>query len=368
MPRQVPPPEIPPNIASLRPYSPGKPIAEVEREFGLTDIIKLASNENALGPSPAAIDAIKAHAGDVHMYPDGGCHDLRQALALHLGVNPAELTFGNGSDEIIHLLGLAFLRPGDQVIQGDPTFSRYESAVTLGEGECIKVPLREWRYDLEAIAAAVSPRTRIVFIANPNNPTGSYVTHAEVERLLERLPDGCVLCLDEAYYEYVDAPDYPDSVRFVQARANVVALRTFSKLYGLAGLRVGYGMSRPEIIRAIEQVREPFNVNHLAQAAAVAALSDRQHASLSRSMVAQGRQQLSDGLGALGLIVWPSQANFVWVDVLRPAKQVFDALLRQGIIVRTGDAFGADTFLRITIGTKDQNARLLDTMQKVLYP
>ncbi len=366
MPRHVPPPPIPPHIARLSPYHPGKPIAEVEREYGLTDVVKLASNENALGPSPAAIEAIRAHAHLAHLYPEGGCPDLRSALSRHLGVGQDEIVFGNGSDEIIHFLGLAFIGKGDRIVQGAPTFSRYEAAGLLGEADCVSVPLRDWRYDLEAIASSITPDTRVVFVANPNNPTGSYVTHDEVERLVDRLPDTCILCLDEAYFEFVDAADYPDGVQLVRDRANVIVLRTFSKLYGLAGLRIGYGIARPEIVQAIEQVREPFNVNHLAQAAALAALSDHDHAARSRAMVIEGRQQLSDGLRSHGLVPWPTQANFVWVDVGRPAKAVYEALLRQGVIVRAGDAFGAPTFLRVTIGTRDQNARLLDTLRRVL--
>jgi histidinol-phosphate aminotransferase len=366
MPRKPAPPKPAAHIERLTPYHPGTPIAEVERELGITNIIKLASNENALGPSPSAVEAIRAHAEGVNMYPEGSCPSLRSSLASRLGTAPESLTFGNGSDEIIHFLGLAFLQPGDEVIQGDPTFSRYEAAATLAQAACVRVPLRDWRYDLGAIAKAITPRTRIVFVANPNNPTGSHVTQTEFNKLLDAIPDRCIVCMDEAYFEYVTAADYPDSVKAVREGANVLVLRTFSKLYGLAGLRIGYGIARPEIIAAIEQVREPFNVNHLAQVAAIAALDDKDHCARSRAVAVEGRQWLAAELGKLGLEVWPSQANFIWVDLHRPCRPVFDALLRSGVIVRTGDAFGAPSFLRITVGTREQNARLVETMRKVL--
>lgn len=361
-----PPPTPAPHVRAMRPYQPGKPIAEVERELGIYDIVKLASNENALGPSPAAVEAIRRASDSVNLYPEGSCHDLRSALASHLGVSADALVFGAGSDEIIHLLGLALLEPGDEVIQGDPTFSRYEAAAVLAQAPCVKIGLRDWRHDMEAIRQAVTPRTRMFFIANPNNPTGSYVTRSEMDAFLGSLPDRCIVCMDEAYFEFVDAPDYPDSFRYIGMGANVVVLRTFSKIHGLAGLRIGYAVARPEIVAAIEQVREPFNVNHLAQVAALAALSDAQHVSRSRDAVTSGRAKMTDALNALGLTVWPSQANFVWVDVHRSGRTVFEALLRRGVIVRTGDAFGADTFLRITVGTPEQNDRLIEALKGVL--
>lgn len=364
--RRFPAPEIAPHVAGLIPYQPGKPIAELERELGIRDIIKLASNENALGPSPAAVEAIRAHAGDVHLYPEGSCPALRSALAAKLRVDGSCLAFGNGSDEIIHFLGLAFLTPGDQVIQGSPTFSRYEAAARLAQAQCVRIPLRDWRYDLDAVGDAITAQTRLVFIANPNNPTGTYVTEAELERLLDRISPRCIVCMDEAYFEYADAPDYPDTVALIREQTNIVILRTFSKLYGLAGLRVGYAVARPEIIAAIEQVREPFNVNHLAQVAALAALGDADHAQRSRAMVASGRAVLTDGLRALGMDVVPSQANFVWADTRRDAQAIFQALLRRGVIVRTGGAFGAPTCIRVTVGTAEQNERLLNTLAEVL--
>jgi histidinol-phosphate aminotransferase len=364
--RRPPPPAPAPHIAGLRPYQPGKPIAEVQRELGLTDIVKLASNENPLGPSPRAVRAISQALGDVGLYPEGSCPRLRAALARKLGVAGDSLVFGNGSDEIIHLLGLAFLGPGDEVVEGDPTFSRYEAAAMLAQARCTNVPLHDWRCDLEAIRSTITAATRVVFIANPNNPTGSHVARSEIEGLLASLPDRVIVCLDEAYFEFADADDYPDGVDYVRAGANVLVLRTFSKVFGLAGLRIGYGVARPEIIAGLEQVREPFNVNHLAQVGALAALDDAEHLEQSRALVRTGRARLAAALASMGLRPWPSQANFVWVDVRRPCRPVYEALLARGVIVRAGDAFGADTFLRVTIGTTEQNERLIAALQEVM--
>ena len=362
-----PAPDVHDRIRRLIPYSPGKPVEEVKRELGLTDVIKLASNENALGPSPLAIQAIRAVADRVHAYPEGSCHMLRAALADRLDVPASCLTFGNGSDDVIHNLGLAYLLPGDEVIQASPTFSQYATAAALNQAECLSVPTINWVHDLRAMAERITSRTRIIFIANPNNPTGTMVARSEVDRFLERVPDRALVVFDEAYREYVERPDYPDSVSYVRAGHNVVVLRTFSKIYGLAGLRVGYGIARPEIVESIERVREPFNVNLVAQAAAVAALDDDAHVRRSRETNRAGLAALGDGLARMGLSCAPSEANFLWVDVGRPCRQVFEALLRRGIIVRTGDVFGAPTHLRVTTGTAEQNERFLAALEEVLH-
>ncbi len=364
--RRVPPPDVADHVASLTPYHPGKPIAEVKRELGIEDVVKLASNENALGPSQKAIAAVERAVWDSHLYPEGSCHDLRHALAEHLGADPDRLAFGNGSDEIIHLLGLAYLSPGDELLQADPTFTRYEAAATLNRATCVKVPLRDWSYDVEAMVHSLSAKTRLIFVANPNNPTGAYLDARDTERLMSSVPDRCVVCFDEAYFEFADAPNYPDTVSLVRANMNVVVLRTFSKVYGLAGLRIGYAVARPEIIAALEQVREPFNVNSLAQAAALAALQDTDHVRKSREMVVRGKRRLEEDLGSLGLGVYPSQGNFLWVDARRESRELFAQLLRRGVIVRTGDIFGAPTCLRITVGLPEQNARLIEALREVL--
>jgi histidinol-phosphate aminotransferase len=364
------PPPIPPHIRRLRPYVPGKPIEEVEREFGLTDVVKLASNENPLGPSPCAVAALwAALAGGVNplaLYPDAACHALTAALAAHLRVPADHLCLGNGSDEIIHFLGLAFLRPGDVLLTGDPSFVRYEAAAILNEAEFVATPLRDHTFDLDAMAERLDARTRLVFVANPNNPTGTLVRRPELERFLDRCPPETVVVLDEAYAEYVDDPDYPDGLDYVREGRNVVVLRTFSKIYALASLRVGYGVARPEITGALHQVREPFNVNGLAQIAALASLTDPDQVARSRRANCAGRDWLYAEFTRLGLPYVPTFANFVLVDVGRPAQPVFEALLRRGIIVRSGHSLGMPRHLRVTIGRPEDNARFVAALADVL--
>ncbi|HSV72581.1 MAG TPA: histidinol-phosphate transaminase [Chthonomonadales bacterium] len=360
------PPHVDERIRRLVPYSPGKPVEEVKRELGLTDVIKLASNENALGPSPMAIRAIRAAAERVHAYPEGSCHELRAAVARRHNVPEDWLTFGNGSDDVIHNLGLAFLLPGDEVIEASPTFSQYATAAALNNAACVSVPTTEWVHDLAAMADRITDRTRVVFIANPNNPTGTMVAQAEVDAFMRRIPERALVVFDEAYHEYVERDDYPDALAYVRAGQNVVVLRTFSKIFGLAGLRVGYGVARPEIVDYINRVREPFNVNLLAQAAALAALDDAEHLLRSRELNRAGLTALSTRLRQMGLPFAPSEANFVWVDVGRPCRSVFQALLSRGVIVRTGDVFGAPTHLRVTTGTAEGTARFLAALEEVL--
>lgn len=355
-----------PAINRLVPYSPGKPIEEVKREFGLTDVIKMASNENPLGPSPRAVSAIQEAALRMNLYPDGAAHDLKVALGHRWDLPTGCIVVGNGSDELIHFVGIAYLRPGDNIVQADPTFSRYESAATLNEAECIKVPVKDMKHDLDAMADAVNERTRIVFVANPNNPTGTMNTKKEVERLIGRLPGHALLVLDEAYMEYVDDPDYPASEEYVRAGANVLVLRTFSKAYGLAGLRIGYGLAREGIVNAIEQVREPFNVNSLAQAAAIAALNDTEHIERTRAANSEGKRTLMEAFREMGLNFAPTQGNFMFVDLKRDSRAVFNALIQRGIIVRTGDIFGFPTWLRVTIGSANENSRFISALREVL--
>jgi histidinol-phosphate aminotransferase len=343
---------------------PGKPIEEVERELGITNIVKLASNENPLGPSPLALDAIQGALKSLALYPDGACYSLIQALARHWDVAPENLICGNGSDEIIHYLGLAFLRPGDEVLTGDPSFVRYESAAVLNQAEFIATPLRNQYFDLDAMAERLNDRTRMVFIANPNNPTGTMVGRKAVERFIARCPEHTIVVMDEAYYEYVDDPDYPCSWDYVRAGRNVVILRTFSKIYALAALRVGYGMARPEIIRALNQVREPFNVNTLAQAAAVASLRDPNQVPRSREVNSRGKEYLYATFQRLGLPYVETQANFVLVDMKQPSRPVADALERRGVIVRV--LGGLANYLRVTIGRPQDNERFVDALEAVL--
>jgi histidinol-phosphate aminotransferase len=355
-----------PAVNRLVPYSPGKPIDETKREYGLTDVIKLGSNENALGPSPKAVEAMKAALTDLHLYPDGAAFTLKSALSAHTGLPPESITVGNGSDELIHYLGVAYLRPGDNILVGHPSFVRYESAAVLNDSECIKVPLKDMIHDLDAMAGAVNDRTRMVFIGNPNNPTGTINSKAELDRFLDRVPASVLVVLDEAYSEYVESADYPDATEYVRQGNNVIVLYTFSKIYGIAGLRVGYGLAKPEIIRAVEQVREPFNVNSLAQVGATAALSDKEHVERSLRSNAEGKRAFYAEFDLLGLPYAPSEANFVFVDVKRDCRPVYEALLRKGVIVRTGDIFGLPTWLRVTIGARDENRRFLSELAAIL--
>ncbi|HZO88761.1 MAG TPA: histidinol-phosphate transaminase [Chthonomonadaceae bacterium] len=362
------PPTVAEHITRLVPYRPGKPIEEVERELGITNIVKLASNENSLGPSPRAIQAMHDFAVKMHLYPDASNYNLRRAVAAHLSVPEETLVFGNGSDDIIHLLGVTFLSPGDEVIQAWPTFVRYEAAAILHNAPCHLVPLTaDWAHDLEAMAAKINANTRLIFICNPNNPTGTIVTREALDRFLARVPERVLVVLDEAYYEYAaDAADYPDSLRYVHEGRNVVVLRTFSKAYGLAGLRIGYGVMRPEIAHWLDRTREPFNVNSMAQAAALAALEDTEHVRRTLAMNAAGKRDFYAAFDALSLPYAPTYANFVWVDVQQDSKAVFQALLCKGVITRTGDVFNAPTHLRVTIGTEEENAKFLTALREVL--
>ena len=357
---------IRPCVEHLTPYTPGKPIEEVQREFGLTDIVKLASNENPLGPSPKAVEAICQAAGDVWLYPDNDCYHLRAALSERLGLPGSQILLGHGSDELIHNIGLAFLSPGDEVMMCSGPFSQYEFTAKLMDGTPVYIPMKEFRYDTAAMAQRMSPRTKVVFVGNPNNPTGTIVTRQELAELLEALPDSTILVMDEAYYEYVDDPDYPDALALVRDRRRAIVLRTFSKIYGLAGLRIGYGATTPELADALERVREPFNVSSVAQAAALASLQDGDQVERTRALNKEAKDYLYGEFERLGLEYTPSYANFVWVNLGRECRPVFTELLKRGVIVRTGDAFGAPTHIRVTTGTPQQNQRFVAALDEVL--
>jgi histidinol-phosphate aminotransferase len=351
-----------PNIASLSPYVPGKPIEELERELGITRAIKLASNENPCGPSPKGVAVLGEIGPTLHRYPDGGGRRLRVALAERWKLTPDHVILGNGSDEIIGLLVRAVMTPGDEAVMADQTFVIYKTEVTAAHGVPIEVPLKAWRHDLTAMADAVTPRTRLLFICNPNNPTGTMVTAAEVERLMARLPEHVVVVFDEAYYEYVRSREFPDSLAYVKQNRHAVVLRTFSKIYGLAGLRIGYGLSSPEIVGYLDRVRPPFNANSVAQRAALAALGDEEHLARSRSVTESGLAALQAGLRNLGFEPVPSEANFVYFDVGRDGKQVFERLLREGIIIRHIEGH----MLRVTVGLPEENQRFLQALATVV--
>jgi len=355
----------------MTPYSPGKPISEVKRELGLDTVVKLASNENPLGPSPKAISAVEAAAKDMHLYPDGAAFDLRAAISRKFGLPGDQIVMGNGSDELIHFLGLLLLgSPEDEVIVGDPSFVRYDSAADLAPATLVKVPLdSNQRHDLTAMAARASVHTKLIFIANPNNPTGTIVRKPELDSFLKDLPAQVTVVLDEAYFEFAaDVPGYPNSVEYVKDGQPVVGLRTFSKAYGLAGIRIGYAFAPADIADGLERAREPFNVNSLAQVAAIAALSDEDHVRRTVENNRLGMERMVTCLHEHGAKTWESFGNFVYADLGRPSAPVYQSLLKEGIIIRSGDVFGAPNCARITVGTEAEVNAFIEALNKVMDP
>lgn len=355
-----------PGIRSLQPYVPGKPVEALERELGISGSIKLASNENPLGPSPRALAALRNQLGELGRYPDGGGFALRRALADRHGVAPSSVTLGNGSNDVLDLVARTFLGPGCEAVFSDHAFAVYPIC-TQAVGAAARVaPARHYGHDLDAMAGLVGARTRVVFIANPNNPTGTWLPRHELRAFLRALPEHLVVVVDEAYAEYVEIPDYPDASRWLEEFPNLIVTRTFSKAFGLAGLRVGYGLSHPQVAELLNRVRQPFNVNSLALVAAEVALDDLEH--LQRAVAANraGMAQLEAGLRALGLGFIPSVANFICVDLGRPAAAVNQALLERGCIVRPVANYGLPDHLRVSIGLEAENARLLSALGQAL--
>lgn len=352
-------------IIGLPVYQPGKPIEEVKRELGLDEVIKLASNENPFGCSEKAKEAIVNELNQTSIYPDGGAVQLTQAVANHLGVGTDQVLFGAGSDEVILMIARAFLTPGDETIMADQTFPQYKHNAKIEGAVCIEVPLIDGTHDLEGMLSKVTPRTKIVWVCNPNNPTGTIVSHEALASFMERIPSDVLVVLDEAYVEYVTDSTYPDSLGLLRQYSNLLLLRTFSKIYGLASLRIGYGIGHPDVIRNVNQVREPFNTSRYGQAAALAAIADQSFIEDCRNRNAEGIQYLQDEFARLGLHSFPAHGNFIMVDVERPAKQVFDGLLRRGIIVRDGHRL-FPTWIRVTIGSRSQNEAFVGALEQVL--
>ncbi len=345
-------------LRDLVSYEPGKPIEDVARELGLepSDIIKLASNENPLGPSPRALAAMREAIERAHFYPDGGSYYLREAIAAKFGFERGNVILGCGSNEIIEFIGKAFLNPGDDIIAARHAFVVYKLMATLFGARTIEVPDPGFAHDLDGMLAAITPRTKEVFIANPNNPTGTLLSQAEIDGFMARVPERVIVIFDEAYHEFL--PEPPDTLKFARAGRNVVVLRTFSKIQGLASLRVGYGLARREIIDVLQKTRQPFNSNGIAQAAALAALADEEHQRRTRELTWQGRDFLQKEFAAMGLEFVPSHANFVLVRV-GDGRAVFDALLKKGVIVRDMNAYGLPEWIRVSIGTMPHNERFL---------
>ena len=355
-----------PGVRALQPYQPGKPLSELEREYGIRDAIKLASNENPLGPSPLGLAAARAALTEVELYPDSHGFELKRALSARLGVGADQLVLGNGSNEILQLMARTFLNPGDEVVVAQYAFAIFTTEAVGAGGHVVTVPARDWGADLPAMREAVTDRTRLVFIANPNNPTGTWHKADELHAFLSSLPSHVLVVLDEAYCEYVDHPQYPDGIAWLAEFPNLLVSRTFSKIYGLAGLRLGYGVASVEMADLLNRLREPFTVNNLALAAGAAALDDAEHVRRSRELNIAGLTSLADACQRLGLDFIPSVGNFISVDVGRPAGPVFEALLREGIIVRPLAPYGMPRHLRITIGTPAQMERLLAALPRAL--
>ncbi len=358
---------VPKNILEITPYVPGKPIEEVKRELGLSRVIKLASNENALGPSPKAVQAIKESLSRIHLYPDGGAWYLKRDLASYLQVAPENIIPGNGSDEIVSLLTRIFIQPGDEAIMGDPSFLMYKIDTQLARGKLICVPLKCFKMDTSAILKAITSRTRLIFISNPNNPTGTITSAEALQKLMEEIPPHVLVVSDEAYHEYVDDPSYPETISLIKEGKNIVVLRTFSKIYGLAGLRIGYAVARESIISLLNKVRPPFNVNSLAQVAARAALKDKEHLEKSQKLIREEKNFLYDSLHRLKIPFVPTQANFILIETGERTPEIILALLKKGIIVRGMKPYNLPHHIRLTIGTREENETFIRELQSLIH-
>lgn len=362
-----------PGVKTLKPYEPGKPITELQREFGVRDVIKLASNENPLGPSPKALAAVRMALAGLAIYPDGQAHELRQALAAKYRIDPACITLGNGSDQNLDFVARAFLEPGKNAVFSRHAFAVYPIVTQAvgAEGRAAAThppehPTAPYGHKLENMLATIDANTRVVFIANPNNPTGTWLDRKSLQHFLEQVPPRVLVVVDEAYSEYVEEPEYPDCTQWLSKFPNLIVTRTFSKIYGLAGLRVGYSLAHARVAELLNRVRQVFNVNNLAQAGALAALGDTQHVQRSVQLNRSGREQLGAGFRTLGLRWIPSITNFLTVDFARPARPIYEALLHKAIITRPVANYGLPNHLRITIGLPDQNERLLTALEQVL--
>lgn len=354
------PPEY---VSAIEPYVPGKPIEELERELGIKGSVKLASNENPLGPSKKALKALDMNVlGALNRYPDGGAYYLTQALADRMNVKEDEIILGNGSNELIDIAVKTFMRPGDEAVMAWPSFVVYPMSVQAQGCSAVKLPLIDFGHDLARMAEAITERTRIVFIANPNNPTGTINTREEFDRFMGKVPDGVLVVVDEAYFEYVSNTDYADSMKYMRAGRDILILRTFSKIYGLAGLRIGYGITKSDIAAEMNKIREPFNTNSLAQAAALAALSDEEHVKQSIAANEEGKRYLYRELESLGVRYVPTEANFVFMFPKLPAHEVYGSLLKKGVIVRP---MGEES-IRVTIGLPEENRRFIEGMKEIL--
>lgn len=355
-----------PGALGIQPYSPGKPVEELEREYGITGSVKLASNENPLGPSPAARAAMYRAIGKVSYYPDSHGYYLKKRLAEHLAVRPEQITLGNGSNEVLELVARAFVSPGEQVMYSQYAFVVYSIVSQAVGAQAVVTDARQWGTDLRAMQKALTPSTKVIYLANPNNPTGTWTRSQELRQFLSAVPAGVLVVIDEAYAEYVVEKDYPECIGWLDDFPNLIVTRTFSKIYGLAGIRVGYAVSSQEIAELLNRVREPFNINSIGLSAAEAALADLDHLQRSRELNLQGLRQLEDGLSRLGLQTIPSAGNFTTLDLTRPVAPIYEALLRAGVITRPVGNYGMPNHLRVTVGLASENRRFLGALDRVL--
>ena len=357
-----------PGVQKLSPYVPGKPVEELAREFGLdpASIVKLASNENPLGPAPSVLQAVQRALPELTRYPDGNGFTLKQALSERFGFELSRITLGNGSNDVLELIGRAFAMPGVEVVLSQHAFAVYPIVTQAVGATAVQVPARNWGHDLPAMAAAITPATRLVFIANPNNPTGTWFERAEFEAFMASVPEHVLVVLDEAYTEYVEPGEALNGFDYIERYPNLIVCRTLSKAYGLAALRVGYCISHPQVADVLNRVRQPFNVNSLALAAAVAALADESYLAESRQLNRDGMRQLEQGLNELGLQWIPSRGNFIAVDLGRDAGPVYQGLLRAGVIVRPVAGYEMPNHLRVSIGLREENQRFLEALAGVL--
>lgn len=353
-------------ILDLKPYIPGKPIEEVKRELGLKEVVKLASNETSVGPSPLAVEAIKKEIENINLYPEGSSRLLREKLAYKLNLDKEMIIVANGEDDIIDLIGMAFINEGDEVITGEITFPAYETAAKIMGGKIILVKLKDYIYDLEGITRRINERTKIIFICNPNNPTGTTVTREEVTSFMEKVPQDVIVVFDEAYYDYVEDKNYPNSLSYVLEGKNVIVLRTFSKIAGIAGVRIGYGIAKPELISYLRRVVNPFTTNRLAQVGALASLDDEEHYRKVLRSNQKGKKYLYKKLKELGLFYFPTETNFIFVDLKENAEVIFEKLLRKGIIIRPGETWGCPNFIRVTIGTPYENKKFILALKEAI--
>jgi len=352
-------------ILDIKPYIPGKPVQEVRRELGLDDVIKLASNENPLGPSSLAVEAMKSAMEQIHLYPDAECYELRRAVAESMNISPDHLIFGNGGEEIITLIGKAFINEGDPCVISRDVYDAYETIVRIMGGTICYSDLVKHRIDLGDMLKKIDERTKLVFICNPMNPTGTIVTRQEIEHFLQDIPSKTLVVLDEAYSHFASDRNYPNGIDYVRQGRNVIVLRTFSKVYGLGGIRIGYGVADPELIQYLRLVKEPFNVNMLAQVGALAAFRDEDHVHKTLHLIRTEKTFLYDELYAMGIEFVPSEANFVLINVGMNARALFQEMLKRGVIIRPGDIWNLPNFIRLTIGTREQNLRFIKALRDI---